>query len=74
MNEEMKRMIDLYGNQRKVADALDIKPAAVNLLLHRKRDFSAALLRRIKKVFPAVSYDALLEPGLINQNPDVPND
>ena len=74
MNEEMKRMIDLYGNQRKLADALETTPAAVNLLLHRKRDFSAALLRRMKRVFPAVSYDALLAPGLINQDPDVPID
>jgi len=74
MNEELNKLVAIYGNQRKAADALEIKAATLNLLIHRKRDFSAKLLRRIKKLFPAVSYDALLEPGLINQNPDVPND
>lgn len=64
MNQELNRFISVFGSQRIAADAVGVTPATINLLLHRKRDFSAAMLRRIKRVFPAVSYDALLEPGL----------
>jgi hypothetical protein len=68
MNEELNRFITLYGNQRTAAEAVAITPAAMNLLLHRKRDFSCSLVRRIKKVFPALSCDKLLEPGVIGQD------
>lgn len=65
MNKEMKRFVDLMGNQRKAADALGCKPPFVSLLMSRRRDFSAPMLRKIKKVFPGINYDALLEPGVI---------
>lgn len=67
MNEELNRLITLYGNQRIAADAIGVSPGAISLLLHRRRDFSAPVLRRIKKAWPAVSIAALLEPGLITK-------
>ena len=69
MNEELSKLVALYGNQRKAAEAIGVTAGAMNLLLHRRRDFSAPMLRKIKKVFPAVSIDALLEPGTIEREP-----
>ena len=68
MNEELNKLVSLYGSQKMAAEAIGIRPVTLNHLLHRKRDFSARVLRRIKKVFPAVSIDALLEPGVIDEN------